>query len=333
MPLDRVASLLERSADRHPGLVVAVRSGDETGVWTRGGLTQDSVFEIGSITKTFTGLLLADMAREGLLAFDDPVARYLPVAPPVVGREVTLEDLATHSSGLPRVPRGMLIQAYTRERKDPYAKVDLRTAIPASHPKRGPGVRAIYSNYGMGLLGYALAQRAGTTYGDLVRERITTPLALHHTALDTPGLVQGHTRRGKPTPPWNLADLAGAGGLRSTAIDLLAYLALHSRSDIPLAESAREARRPRTKLGGADLGLAWLILPAGKGFLRWRIKHDTVLHEGGTGGFRTFAAAVPDNRRRRRRPRQPGEVRRPPRNEAPEGARNLKPTLTGTVPV
>jgi serine-type D-Ala-D-Ala carboxypeptidase/endopeptidase len=294
MALERVASLLERSAARHTGLVVAVRSGPETGVWTRGGLTPASVFEIGSITKTFTGLLLADMEREGLVAFDDPVARYLPVAPPVKGREVTLEDLATHSSGLPRVPRGMLIAAYTSERKDPYAKVDLRAAIPASHPKRAPGGRAVYSNYGMGLLGYALAQRAGMSYGDLVRERITTPLSLGHTALDTPGLVQGHNRRGKPTPPWNLADLAGAGGLRSTATDLLDYLALHSRSDIPLAEPARETRRPRTKLGGADLGLAWLILPAGKGFLRWRFGHDIVIHEGGTGGFRAFAGAVPD---------------------------------------
>jgi CubicO group peptidase (beta-lactamase class C family) len=294
MPLERVGALLERSAARHPGLVIAVRSGARTGVWTRGGLKPGSVFEIGSITKTFTGLLLADLEREGLVAFSDPVARYLPVAPPVKGREITLEDLATHTSGLPRLPRGMLIAAYTRDRKDPYANVDLPAAIPASPPKRAPGGRAVYSNYGMGLLGYALARRAGLSYGDLVRERITTPLALHQTALDTPGLVQGHTRRGKPTPPWNLAGLAGAGGLRSTAGDLLDYLALHSRTDIPLAAAAREARRPRAKLGGAEIGLAWLILPAGKGLLRWRLEHDIVLHEGGTGGFRTFAATVPD---------------------------------------
>jgi CubicO group peptidase (beta-lactamase class C family) len=290
----RVEAVLARSAARHTGLVVAVRSGGETGFWTRGGLAAESVFEIGSITKTFTGLLLADMAREGLVALGDPVAAYLPVAPPAVGREITLEDLATHTSGLPRVPRGMLIAAYTRERKDPYANIDLQAAIPASHPKRAPGGRAVYSNYGMGLLGYALARRAGSTYGELVRERITAPLALRHTGLDTPGLVQGHTRRGKPTPPWNLADLAGAGGLRSTAADLLDYLALHSRTDIPLAASAREARRPRAKLGGAEIGLAWLILPEGRGLLRRRLEHDIVLHEGGTGGFRTFAAAVPD---------------------------------------
>lgn len=289
----RVEAVLERSAARHAGLVVAVRSGGETGIWTRGGPAPDAVFEIGSITKTFTGLLLADIAREGLVAFDEPVARHLPVAPPAVGREITLEDLATHTSGVPRLPRGMLIAAYTRDRKDPYANIDLPRAIAATRPKRAPGGRAVYSNYGMGLLGYALARRAGISYGELVRDRITAPLGLRHTALDTPGLVQGHTRFGRPTPPWNLADLAGAGGLRSTAPDLLDYLALHSRSDIPLAESARETRRPRTKLGRASLGLAWLILPAGTRLLRWRLEHDIVLHEGGTGGFRAFAATVP----------------------------------------
>ena len=263
-------------------VAVGLHTGGETRFWSRG-VPADAVFEIGSITKTFTGLLLADMAREGLVALDDPVAEYLPVASPDVGRPITLEHLATHTSGLPRLPRGTLIAGYTRERKDPYAKVDLRTAIPATRPKRAPGGRAVYSNYGYGLLGYALAQRAGMSYGDLVRTRIAGPLGLTQTALDTPGLVQGHTRRGKPTPPWNLSDLAGAGGLRSTVDDLLDYLALHSRSDLPLAESARDTRRPRAKLAGARIGLGWLIMPNG-----------TVLHDGGTGGFRSFAATVPD---------------------------------------
>jgi CubicO group peptidase (beta-lactamase class C family) len=108
---------------------------------------------------------------------------------------------------------------------------------------------------------------------------------LTHTALDTPGLVQGHTRFGRPTGPWQLADLAGAGGLRSTAADLLEFLTLHWRDDIPLAEAAREARRPRASMGRMKLGLAWLILPDG-----------TLAHDGGTGGFRTFAAAKPDTR-------------------------------------
>ncbi len=288
----RVEAVLARSAARHAGLVVAVRAGGEDGFWSRG-VAPDAVFEIGSITKTFTGTLLADMAREGLVAFDDPVAEHLPVAPPVLGRPVTLQDLATHTSGLPRLPKGLLRSAYTRDRKDPYARLDLLAAIPVTRPKHEPGGHAVYSNYGMGLLGYALAHRAGLSYGDLVRSRITGPLGLTHTALDTPGLVQGHTRRGRPTPPWNLADLAGAGGLRSTAADLLTFLALHAPDAAgPLADAAREARRPRAKLGAARVGLAWLVIGANQGIYP-RFPHDVVLHEGGTGGFRTFAATVP----------------------------------------
>jgi CubicO group peptidase (beta-lactamase class C family) len=261
---------------RNRVLVAVRRAGGETQVRGRG-VAGDAVFEIGSITKAFTGTLLADMALEGLVAFDDPVARYLPEAPP----GITLEHLATHTSGLPRLPKGLRL----RERKDPYAMLDLRAAIPRTKPKRPPGGRAVYSNYGMGLLGYALALRAGTSYGELVRERIAAPLNLTHTALDTPGLVQGHTRFGRPTPPWKLADLAGAGGLRSTAADLLEFLSLQWRDDIPLAAAAREARRPRAKLGRMQIGLAWVILPDG-----------TVAHDGGTGGFRSFAAANPDTR-------------------------------------
>ena len=97
-----------------------------------------------------------------------------------------------------------------------------------------------------------------------MRERITSPLGLHHTALDTPGLTQGHGFFGRPTAPWQLASVAGAGGLRSTARDMLAYLAIHS-TDGPLAEAARETRVRRGAMGALGVGLGWIILPAGAG--------------------------------------------------------------------
>ncbi len=221
----RVDAVLERSAARHKGLVVGVHADGETGFWSRGA-APGAVFEIGSITKTFTATLLAGMANDGLVALDDPVARHLPVAPPVNGREITLEDLATHRSGLPGVPAGMLLPALTSERKDPYARLDdarMRHDIAATKPKRPPGGRPRYSNYGMGLLGYALAQRAGMSFEALMRARIGDPLGLDDTWIATPP-IQGHTRFGRPTPPWDLAELAGAGGIRSTAADVLAYL-------------------------------------------------------------------------------------------------------------
>ena len=244
---ERVAEILGRNAARHPGLVVGVHADSETGVWSRG-VEPDAVFEIGSITKTFTATVLASMLLDGLVALDDLVARHLPVAPPVNGREITLEDLATHRSGLPRLPAGMLVQGYTTRRKDPYALLDdarMREAIAETKPKRAPGGKVAYSNYGYGLLGYALAHRLGTSYAELVRERITSPLGLHHTALDTPGLTQGHGFFGRPTRPWQLAS---AGRRRRAALDRARHARLprHPQHRRPAGRGgARDPRAPR----------------------------------------------------------------------------------------
>lgn len=213
---------------------------------------EDAVYEIGSLTKPFTARLLRLLVEDGVVGYDDPVT-----GPPVNGRPFTLRELAEHRSGLPRLPRKL----ERWNRKDPYAQFTadrMREVIAATAPKREPGGKVVYSNYGYGLLGYLLAEAAGTTYAELVRTRITEPLGMARTGLDTPGLVQGHTFSGRPTPPWDLAALAGAGGLRSTASDMLRFL-------------AAEGEQP---------SLAWFKAP-GK-----RLMH---MHDGGTGGFRSFA--------------------------------------------
>jgi serine-type D-Ala-D-Ala carboxypeptidase/endopeptidase len=279
MSLQRsVSAVLERSAARHAGLAVGVSAAGESGIWSRG-VAPGAVFEIGSISKTFTATLLAGMVRDGLVALDDPVARHLPVAPPVKGREITLEDLATHHSGLPRQPAGMIVPAFTTERHDPYARFDdarLRRAIAETAPKRAPGVKFVYSNYAVGLLGYALAQRAGMSYGQLLRERITGPLGLRATGLDTGPLTPGHSAFGRAAHPWDLAELAGAGGIRSTAADMLVYLGAHARGELPYADTHARRAKVGKKVG---IGLGWIILPDG-----------TLMHDGGTGGYRSFAA-------------------------------------------
>jgi serine-type D-Ala-D-Ala carboxypeptidase/endopeptidase len=304
---ERVGAVLAGSPERRTGLVIGVEARGESGFWHRGVLPDGpgTIFEIGSITKTFTATLLADMARDGIVALDDPVQRHLPdgVRLPVRGREITLEDLATHRSGLPRLPKGLLWPALTRDRRDPYARLDearLAAAIGRTSPRRAPGRRVAYSNYGMGLLGHVLAQRAGTSYERLVRARICEPLGMDDTWVEIPEsqrrrVATGHTWRGREAPPWHLAALAACGGLRSTAADLLAFLRLHApSSESPLAAAAAETARPRSAWRKVEIGLGWLIVPPGRRLPRGRPRYRLLLHEGGTGGFRSFAGVVPE---------------------------------------
>jgi D-alanyl-D-alanine-carboxypeptidase/D-alanyl-D-alanine-endopeptidase len=297
---ERIEAVLCRSAARRAGLVVGVRSGGECGFWHRGRLPDGagSIFEIGSITKPFTATVLADMAHEGLVALDDRVNHYLPAGAqiPSRGREITLEDLASHRSGLPVLPKGLLWRAVGPDRRDPYARWDtarLEAAVPRTGPRREPDRSFVYSNYGFGLLGHVLARRAGTTYEALVRERICRPLRLAETWIepaDSERLATGHDRRGRPVPAWRLAALSGAGGLRSTASDLLAFLRVHDPGFRgPLAAAAAETRRTRFRRGGLAVGLGWLSLAP-----RRRLPARVFVHEGGTGGFRSFAGFIPE---------------------------------------
>jgi serine-type D-Ala-D-Ala carboxypeptidase/endopeptidase len=297
---DPVGRMLARSSLRRTGLVVGVwRGGDDVALWHRGELPAGgrSIFEIGSITKVFTATLLADMAREGQLTVGDPVSAHLPpgVEMPSRGREITLADLSSHRSGLPGLPKGLLVPALTTRRRDPYADWDaarLEAAIPRTRPRREPDNRFRYSNYGVGLLGYLLARRAGTSYDELVRQRIADPLGLHDTgtAVDGGRLAAPHGFSGRTASHWHFDALAGAGALRSTATDLLGFVRLHAdRSDRPLAAAARETQRPRAKVGRGHVGLGWIILPPAR-----RFPFELLLHEGGTGGFRTFAGLAPE---------------------------------------
>jgi D-alanyl-D-alanine-carboxypeptidase/D-alanyl-D-alanine-endopeptidase len=214
---------------------------------------------------------------------------------PSRGREITLADLSAHRSGLPALPKGLLVPALTTSRTDPYADWDaarLEAAIPRTRPRREPEKRFRYSNYGVGLLGYLLARRAGMSYDELVQRRIGMPLGLHDTgtALDGGRLATPHRFSGRETSHWHFDALAGAGALRSTARDLLGFLRLHAdRSERPLAAAARETQRPRAKVGRGHVGLGWMIFPPVR-----RFPFELLLHDGGTGGFRAFAGLAPE---------------------------------------
>jgi CubicO group peptidase (beta-lactamase class C family) len=262
------------------------------------GVDSNGVFEIGSITKAFTATILADMVVRGEARLDDPVAKYLPSSahvPSRNGHQITLLDLATQSSGLPRMPANFA----PRDPTNPYAdySVDQMYAFLAGYQlPRDIGATYEYSNLGMGLLGHALALKAGMSYEDLVKRRVLTPLRMTETAITlTPSmrsrLAPGHDAEGNVVSNWDLPTFAGAGALRSTANDMLTFLVANlDTAARPLARAMRDARTPRREAGSPTMriGLAWHILARPTGSIVW--------HNGGTGGYRTFAGFDPVRR-------------------------------------
>lgn len=259
-----------------------------------------SLFEIGSITKAFTGVLLADMVLSGDVALEDPLSRHLPNRRPAWRhREPTLLELATHRSGLPNKPgpmnRGELLYAMGFGADDPWARLtpkDYERLVAKESPRRATGERVRYSSLAVGLLGDALAARAGTTYGELLAERVLQPLGMRATSVQpSPALarqvVSGHSRRGRPRPPIT-NPMPAAGSLRSNAEDMLRFLSacLHPPAEPP-GPALDLAQRSHARIGRrGEVGLCWIIAN-GRGHPR------VVWHNGGTWGFRSFAAFAP----------------------------------------
>ena len=214
---------------------------------------------------------------------------------PVPG-PITLEHLATHTSGLPRLPPGLL-RCALRHRADPYRDVtteDLLDALAATRPWSAPGARVRYSNFGAALLGEALSRRTGRSYAQLVAERITGPLGMPDTVVQPrPDQKErravGHSRWGRAVPDWHLGAMPGAGALYSTVPDLLALLRAHLQPDgTALPEALRLVQQPRVRSNRwLHVGLGWLLSPV-------RSSDQTALwHNGRTGGFSGYVAVVP----------------------------------------
>src|SRR5260370_38975395 len=152
-------------------------------------LDGDTIFEIGSITKVFTSLVLADMANRKEVTLDDAAAKYLPEnvkMPERSGKSITLLDLSTHTSGLPRLPSNLNVLKDPRNPYAGYSVNDLYELLSSYTLPRDPGSEVEYSNLGGGLLGHLLAYRAGTDYESLIRNRITQPLNMPDTGIPLP---------------------------------------------------------------------------------------------------------------------------------------------------
>jgi len=269
------------------GVAIGVVQRGVRRIFVYGAAKEDSIFEIGSISKTFTALMLAQMVAQHKVKLDEPVRELLPagaVSKPE-GAEITLLDLATQHSGLPRLPDNFS----PADPRDPY--VDYRPAnlyeFLAKHGVAKPAeAQFLYSNLGLGLLGQALANRAAVSYPELLRSLVTGPLGLNDTVVklspeQEKRFVKGHGAQHQAVQPWNMDALAGAGAIRSTAADMLTYLEAQLHPDkVSLAGAIEMCHQLHADaLPGMKIGLAWLFVT----------ETNSYWHNGATGGYSSYA--------------------------------------------
>ena len=248
-------------------------------------VNENTLFNIGSITKTFTTLLLADMVKQGLVNLEDPIGKYLPATVKIAtynGHKITLEDLATHTSGLPDFPAGWI-------RNRIYTTQQVYNFLSNTQLQSEPGTKANYSDFGMGLLGHILSIRAGVPYAQLVKDRILSVLGMDSTGITMNStaitlsdalkskLAKGHIGGGKEINLEFVPEaIQGAGALHSTTNDLLKYLAaniglIHTsindiiqethliRHEYPQAPSLHFSSASNKSSSASYIGLGWFI--------------------------------------------------------------------------
>ena len=299
-------------------IVVGIITPNGTQVYRYGNLSKanstivngNTIFDIASITKTFTTTLLADMVKQGLVNLDDPIGKYLPATvkvPTYNGHKITLEDLATHTSGLPDFPAGWI-------RNHTYTTQQVYNFLSNSPLQSEPRTKANYSDFGMGLLGYILSIRAGVPYAQLVKDRIlsvlgmdSTGIAMNSTAITLSDalksrLAKGHIGGKEINLEFVPEEIQGAGALYSTTNDLLKYLAaniglIHTsindiiqathqiRHEYPQAPSLHFSSVSNKSLSASYIGLGWVI--------DTNLGTEVIQHSGGIDGYSSFVGFNP----------------------------------------
>lgn len=304
---ERVRALLVDRIDRDKRSVgIAIGLIDEAGrlVVGHGKFNQndprepdgETVFEIGSISKVFTAILLADMVRRNEVRLEDPIQLLLPESVRVPcrdGTEISLYHLATHTSGLPRMPTNLSPSDPSNPYKN-YTVDQMYECLGDTVLDSKPGTQAAYSNLGVGLLGHALGLCAESDYETLVRERIAKPLGMKDTMIalgpdQAKRLAPGHTHALQPASNWELSTLAGAGALRSTVDDMLSFLAANlGLQESSLLPAMQDTHRGREPMLGMEIGLGWVLRTGHGRTITW--------HNGGTDGYHAFAGMDKDRR-------------------------------------
>jgi CubicO group peptidase (beta-lactamase class C family) len=255
---------------------------------------EHTAFEIGSVTKTMTAALLAELVARHEIALEDPIARLLPPGtrvPSFNGHDITVGEIVTHTSGLP----GGLPDYHPPDPRNPYAAAterDLLDILAAARLTREPGSKWEYSNPAMILLSYALAKRAGKDYETLLRERLLDPLGMNETyvARRPPQvhLAQGHHPNGEAAIPWDFhPDMAGVGGVRATLADMLRYMEgeLGTR-DSAITPALARTQQEVANVDGHRMGMNWNLSTVNG--------HIIASHDGATAGASSFVAVDRD---------------------------------------
>ena len=275
---------------------------------------REATFEIGSITKTFTGTLLASLVDEGAVSLDDPLRELLPagVELPAQVQSITLAHLATHTAGLPRVPSGMgglgtLVRFLLGLNPyEGYTTDDLLRALEGTNLRQEPGERSEYSNFGFGLLGWILGRETEMGYANALRDFVYGPLGLAGIELGPSGdagsrpatgyrvrQVAGPVRLGLVAEPWDLPEaFEGTGAVRSTLEGMVGYLAANMGQGSHAVDRAiRLAQQEHFRVSPRrGMGLAWVR------DRRDDVGQTVIWHNGGTGGFRSFLGFTEDRR-------------------------------------
>src|SRR5690349_14345083 len=300
-------------------IVVGIITPNGTQVYSYGNLSKanstkvngNTIFDIASITKTFTTTLLADMVKQGLVKLDDPIEKYLPATvkiPTYNEHTITLEDLATHTSGLPDFPAGWI-------RNHTYTTQQVYNFLSNTRLQSEPGTKANYSDFGMGLLGHILSIRAGVPYAQLVKDRILSVLGMDSTGIAMNSmsitlsdaiksrLAKGHIGGKEVNLEFVPEAIQGAGALHSTANDLLKYLAanmglIHTsindiiqethliRLEYPQAPSLHfDSINNNKSLSASYVGLGW--------FIDTNLGTEVIQHSGGIDGYSSFIGFNP----------------------------------------
>lgn len=277
-----VVALVDESGSRIVAFGHARRGSDER-------VTGDSVFELGSVTKVFTSLLLAVMVERDEVGLHDPIATLLPSIGSPRMRRATLLQLSQHTAGLPPWPDNMRPVDPSNPR-DVYPNEALFAFVRGYEPRSEPGTRQLYSNCGMALLGELLARRARLDFEALLKARVLEPLDMHATAIRlTPALrathALGHTVEGRPIPLGDVRGMPGAGSLRSTGRDMARFVEANlGLRDSPLRAAlvATHETHADSRMPDLETGLGW--------FYTALYGARIVEHSGATEGFRAHVA-------------------------------------------